>query len=109
MRVWQAKHEKDLPKLLLLKQEKGIAIPILDNAPKLTNGLQFYLEAFRSLRSDRQIGMGIGPIPWSAIERYATRHNLDNDELETFERHMRAMENALFEQETNANSGEKGK
>lgn len=65
--------------------------------PRLHTGLQFYLDAFRSLRSDRPIGMGVGPIPWSSIERYATRHNLDNDELDTLETHIRGMETALDE------------
>lgn len=43
--------------------------------------------------------MGVGPIPWSSIERYATRHHLDNDELETLDHHIRVIEAAMSEWE----------
>lgn len=33
-----------------------------------------FWNAFRELSTERQIGMGIGPIPWSSINRYAQYH-----------------------------------
>jgi hypothetical protein len=62
--------------------------------PRLRDGLIFYFEAFRALRFDGEGAFGAGRIPWTSIERYAARHNLDNDELDTLEGHLRAMEDA---------------
>lgn len=56
--------------------------------------------AFHELRSDRQIGMSVGPIPWSSIDRWAVRHNITN--LEDFDElvsYIRQMEAALIEYE----------
>lgn len=42
--------------------------------------------------------MGVGPIPWSSIERWATRHGLDDaDELAVLVKHIRGMEDAMTE------------
>jgi len=39
--------------------------------PALNTGLEIYYEAFNALSTCRQIGMGIGPIPWTAVRQYA--------------------------------------
>lgn len=67
------------------------------NAPSLYFGLNEYYSAFWRLHTDRQIGMGIGPIPWASIERYADRENMDDEELERFEVLIRAMDNVYLE------------
>jgi hypothetical protein len=47
--------------------------------------LLFYADAFWRLNGDRQIGMGLGPIPFSAIDRYATRYGITEvDEFDYF-------------------------
>jgi hypothetical protein len=52
-----------------------------------------YLDAFRELSTDRQIGMATGQIPSGAIDRYAMRHGLDDpDEFELFTQCVRAMD-----------------
>lgn len=44
--------------------------------------------------------MGVGPIPWSSIERWATRHGLDDaDELAVLVKHIRGMEEAMTDRE----------
>lgn len=43
--------------------------------------------------------MGEGPIPWTAIEHYATRYGLDDDALDTLEYYIRRMESAAREAE----------
>jgi len=49
--------------------------------------------AFGELSTDRPIGFGRGPIPWSAIDRYAWRHGInDPDEHARFVRLIRAMD-----------------
>lgn len=59
--------------------------------------LQFHYVAFWELSTDRQIGFGIGPLPWSAIDRYAGRFGIDDpDEFDRFKRLMRAMDRAFL-------------
>jgi hypothetical protein len=48
------------------------------------------------LSSDRSIGMGPSAIPWSSIERYATRYGLPNDEFERLARLIRSMDAAFL-------------
>lgn len=49
------------------------------NKPEVVDGLGWYLEAFWDLTSDRQLGAmgGAGSIPFTAIDRYAARHDID--------------------------------
>ena len=39
--------------------------------PKPLAGTELYLQAFYDLDGERQVGMSIGRIPWSAVEHYA--------------------------------------
>ena len=39
--------------------------------PQPLAGTELYLQAFYHLDGERQIGMSIGRIPWSAVEHYA--------------------------------------
>lgn len=50
--------------------------------PDLEQHLILYSEAFADLSTDRPLGAmgGAGPIPWSAIDRYAARHEIDDPE-----------------------------
>jgi hypothetical protein len=50
------------------------------NAPELRTGLQFYIEAFFELDSDRYLGEIPGRIPWTAIKAYAAANELDEDQ-----------------------------
>ncbi|MGI4886098.1 MAG: phage tail assembly chaperone [Janthinobacterium lividum] len=75
---------------------RGESTP-LDNQPHLLPHLGFYLDAFQSLRYDRPIGMALGPIPWSSLDRYAQRY--DVGDFDVFESHIRALENVLLQHE----------
>ncbi len=44
--------------------------------PALLPGDDFYIKAFTLLGSERQVGFGAAPIPWSAMVRYAMYHDL---------------------------------
>jgi hypothetical protein len=56
--------------------------------------LQFYWLAFNDLTSERQIGMGIGPIPYSALRAYATEYGIrGHDEFDYFRWLLQAMDN----------------
>lgn len=56
-------------------------------------GAEEYLSAFWELSSDRQIGMQAGPIPFTAIDRWATRNGVDDpDEFALLLSCIRAMD-----------------
>lgn len=53
----------------------------------------FHWNAFWDLGKDRAFGFGVGPIPWSAIDRYAQRHQIDDpDEFDRFNLLVSAMD-----------------
>lgn len=62
-------------------------------------GLEFYIEAYGELLTERSIGMAAGPIPWSSVQHYARVHGLNSDETDVLLHHMRALERADFEYE----------
>jgi len=66
---------------------------IMSREPKLHPTDQFYWESFLRLRYDQPIGMGgVGSIPWSSIERYAERYDIDGIDYEYFESAIRHVE-----------------
>lgn len=67
------------------------------NAPELHFGLEVYWSAFMSLSWNRPSGFGLMPIPDSAIEDYASRHDLDDDLTESLRHHIRGMDSAFRE------------
>jgi hypothetical protein len=56
--------------------------------------LVFFWTAFADLSSDRQLGFGVRPIPWSAVDRFADRYGVpdDMDEYERFKTLIRLMD-----------------
>ena len=44
------------------------------------------------LSTDRSLGMAEGPIPWSAIDMYASRHDIVDDDYERFSYLIRSMD-----------------
>ena len=57
----------------------GHSVPALDARPSLT-GYEWLYEAFVMLTTCRSMGMGAGPIPWTAIDRYADAEGLGEDD-----------------------------
>lgn len=85
--------------------ERGIEPPAwFFEQPEIDPHLHFHWEAFGELSTERQIGMGIGPIPWSAIKAYAEEFGIVGDEFESFLHIMRAMDSEYLSQ---ANSSHK--
>jgi hypothetical protein len=64
------------------------------NKPTLQAGNDLYLQAFYDLDSERQIGMSVGRIPWSAIEHYATLIELDYHQRYSLHRLIVSMDRA---------------
>lgn len=58
-------------------------------------GLEIYWAAYFELQSDRPIGMGLGPIPWSSIVKWAEINGLtDLHDITVLTGFIRAMEAA---------------
>lgn len=68
------------------REERGRPPPqwYLDEPP-LLSGDRFYLDAFHTLGTCRQIGYALGPIPWTAIRQYAVNAGLDAEMAQVFE------------------------
>ena len=72
-----------------LKYPKAIA-----NAPTLWLGLALYYDGFWEVSSDR---VGMGPIPWSSVLRYAQLFGFSEEQTEDLLYHVRVMDNAYLE------------
>lgn len=66
------------------------------NAPTIFKGLEPYYIAFWELSTDRSQGMGVGPIPWSAINEYAVREGLRGEGYEDLVDYVRAMDRTFL-------------
>ena len=91
----------------IIQQAKRFGRPIPDsilNAPELTIGLELYLEAFFDLNHDRQIGMTLSPIPWSAMQRYAKHYDFTAEQTEVLFFLLPRLDAAYIEQENKKNA-----
>ena len=53
--------------------------------PELNESLEYVWDAFWTLNSDRPLGIGEGPIPFTSIDRFAQRYGIDNlDDFDEF-------------------------
>jgi len=78
--------------------ERGVEPPsFLKPEPLLLPGDQFYLDAFWDLSTCRQMGMGLGPIPWKDILEYAQYKELDCDLVDMFFLTIRAMDRVYLD------------
>lgn len=60
-------------------------------------GDEFYINAFRLLSTERQIGMELGEIPWSKIVEYGCRAGLDQDMVDALVFIIREMDGAYLD------------
>lgn len=75
----------------------GRALPSrIANAPHLLPGLDLYYTAFLQLGTCRSVGMGLGPIPWTALNDYALRHGIDDEEFDIFVTLVRRLDAAFL-------------
>lgn len=66
-----------------------------DEAPAVSIGLR----AWRAVSSERQIGMGIGPFPQSAIDAWCDRHVRDPIAAEFLGDALRYVDNVVLERQ----------
>lgn len=59
----------------------GRATPkAIANKPKISPGNALFYSAFQTLDGERQIGMSLGPIPWSMVRYYATTYEFSDSQ-----------------------------
>lgn len=95
----------------IIAQAKRCRDPIperIRNKPRLHFNLSFFLDAFLELDTDRDVGMGFGPIPWSSLHNYAVVHELCGGAYDDFMYLLRQLDNAYIKHITSkgANSGQ---
>lgn len=75
----------------------GLPIPDpIQNKPELAEGLGLFLDAFWALSSCRSIGMGLGPIPWTAVLEYSKILGLREEQQEDLEMHVGRLDSAFL-------------
>ena len=79
------------------------------NAPQVNTGLELYFNAFFELESERQIGMSIGPIPWSSINEYSKVYNLSTEQKECLFYFVRKLDRVYLRKVNNDNSSSTSK
>lgn len=72
-------------------------MPCVKTRVDLFEHLAFEWSAFQSLSTDRQIGMGLGPIPWSSIDRFARRYGFHGDDFDRLCSLIQAMDVAYLD------------
>lgn len=64
----------------------------------LLPGMDFYLDAFFALDTERDLSNGLSPIPWSSIRLYAKDAGCDDAEMEELVYFVRALDQAHMKQ-----------
>jgi hypothetical protein len=73
-----------------------MTLPCVATKVDLFEHLAFEWGAFFALSTDRPGGMNQGAIPWTSIDRYASRYGVIGDEFERLSSLIRAMDNAFL-------------
>jgi len=69
----------------------------IQNAPDLGFGLLFFYQAFLDLVDCRQMGMALGPIPWTAVNDYCARYEIEGEQAEILHYHVKHLDAAFLE------------
>lgn len=56
----------------------------IKNAPELTPGLELFYNGFIECGTCRQIGMAVGPIPYTDLVAYCAGHEIEGEQREDF-------------------------
>lgn len=79
----------------IAKQAMRAGQPIperIANAPKLSMGLQLYMQAFFDLDCERSHAMAPTAIPWSSVQDYARAFDFDEEQTEDLHFLIRRMD-----------------
>lgn len=85
--------------MLQKRAERGETPSALRNKPHLFYHLQWVREAYSHLATTRPPSMaGVLPIPWTAIDRYAERADINGqDDFEDFVSYIRSMDQTFLD------------
>lgn len=75
------------------------------NAPELHMGLEIYLDAFFELSSSRSLGMGPGPIPWTAVQLYGEAIDLPPEQMSELHYFIPCMDEVWIKHQNAKSSG----
>ena len=93
MLEYQLQHGASEENIIGQAVKSGLPLPDrIENAPSIWPGLELYYIGFIELTTSRQIGMGIGPIPWVVIEQYCALKDLDEEQREAMHYHIIEMD-----------------
>jgi hypothetical protein len=76
--------------------DEGMEVPAISERPKL-EGYEWLWMSFLELTTCRQFGMGIGPIPWTATQKYAEANRLNQDEAWLLHKTIHRMDEVFIE------------
>jgi hypothetical protein len=95
---WHLRWGRHAETIAAAAMESGAALdqlPFLAERADPEEHLRLEWAAFWDLTTDRQIGFATGPIPWSAIDRYAARYRIPD--FDRFSELIRAMDATYLE------------
>lgn len=73
---------------------KGLPTPWWDKRPEIPDSAAWFRAAYSALTTTRPVGMSVGPIPWTAVDRYAERYGIEGDAFERLTVWVRMMDQA---------------
>lgn len=79
------------------------------NKPDITAGLDVYWQAFTDLNTSRELGMAEGPIPWTAMDQWATRHRIVGEDFDRLVIILRGMDATYLKHRSKASNKTLGK
>lgn len=88
---------KDIEDIVKTCQQSGMPLPdFIKNQPELMFGLDIFVQAFWDLSTCRQMGMGLGPIPWISIQEYCIMLQCSEDFTKDLHYHIRRIDQAYL-------------
>ena len=91
-------------------RERGVPPRAIAEAPELQPGLEVFYDAFWTLDSCRlSTGFGGGRIPWTAVDRYCTRHEFEGDQRVDMEDHIQSLDIAFLTYQEKKRKAKTGK
>lgn len=94
----------------IIKQCLRLGHPLpkrIQDAPQLQLGLELFYDAFWDLNGCRTFGMGMGPIPWTAIKDFAQAFEFDEEQFDDLYYYVRRMDDAYLKHHAPKKKGKK--
>lgn len=77
---------------------QGLALPdAIQNAPRLSPGLNLFYSGFMELTACRDMGTVLGPLNWLTIQRYCEVHDITDEQAEDMHYYLSHMDAAFLE------------